>query len=187
MNKKEREEYKRNKIRNLYVYAHKNMRDIMNTLNSDPEYIRKCGKIAYNTVAYWVNRKIKPELENAIDSDALETFNAEFTRSIEFIDGEISDITKILEENEDMKPDDRLKYINMRHRMEIDKMTLLADRALPLAVKKWKTERTRHYGTIKKVDEEIIPAIVFKDRVRPKNLNEVTEKLQDKSKELDNG
>ncbi len=168
MNKKEREDYKRNKIRYLYVYAHKNMKDIMITLNSDPEFTRKCGKIAYNTVAYWVNKKIKPELENAIDSDALETFNAEFTRSIEFIDGEISDLTKIIEDNPDMKPDDRLKYINMRHRMEIDKMTLLADRALPLAVKKWKTERTKHYGTIKLVKDDKIPEIVFKDRVRPK-------------------
>ncbi len=179
MNKKEREEFKRNKIRYLWVYQHLNYKDITEYLNSDPEFIRKCGKIAITTVAYWVNKKIKPELENAVDSDAMEVFNAEFTRSIEFIDGEISDITKILDNSNDMKPDERLKYINMRHRMEIDKMTLLADRALPLSVKKWKKDRQRFTKTLKPIeDDEELPAIIFKDRVRPKTENQVLKKIE---------
>ena len=166
MNKKEREEFKRNKIRYLWVYQHLSYRDIADHLNNDPEFIRKCGKIAWPTVAYWV-KKIKAEFENAIDSDAMEIFNAEFMRSIEFIDGEISDLTKIID-TMDLKPEEKLKYINMRHRMEIDQMTLLSDKALPLSVKKWKKDRQRLTKTLNTVDEEVIPEITFKDRVKPK-------------------
>ena len=174
MKKKEREEFKRNKIRYLWVYQHLSYRDIADNLNNDPEFIRKCGKITHPTVAYWV-KKIKAEFENSIDSDAMEIFNAEFMRSIEFIDGEISDLTKIID-TMDLKPEDKLKYINMRHRMEIDKMTLLSDKALPLSVKKWKKDRQKFTKTLKSVDEEnIVPVLLpteipkeLKDRVRPK-------------------
>lgn len=172
MNKKERETFKRDKIRYLWVYQHLSYTDIADKLNSDPEFVRKCGKIAMTTVAYWVNNKIKPEFENAVNSDAMEVFNAEFMRSVEFIDGEISDLTKIIE-NEDLKPDDRLRYISMRHRMEIDKMTLLADKALPLSVKKWKKDRQRFTKTLTPIEDDTpITAIIFKDRVKPKLLDE---------------
>ena len=167
MNKKERETFKRDKIRYLWVYQHLTYKDIADNLNSDPEFIRKCGKIAITTVAYWVTKKIKPEYENAVNADAMEVFNAEFMRSVEFIDQEISDITKILKM--DLDDDSRLKYMNARHKMEIDKMTLLSDKALPLSVKKWKKDRQRLTSTLKPIgDDEPIPAIIFKDRVRPK-------------------
>lgn len=163
MNKKEKEEFKRNKIRYLYVYQHLSYKDIAEHLNQDPEFKRKCGSIAIPTVAYWV-KKIRAEMESLIDGDAMEIFNAEFMRSVEFIDGEISDITKILD-TQDLKPEERLKYINMRHRMEIDKMTLLSDRALPLSVKKWKADRKRYTKTLKSIDETITPKIDFSKRV----------------------
>ena len=112
MNKKEREEFKRSKIRYYWVYMHLTYKDIADKLNADPEFKHKCGHIAVPTVAYWV-RKIKGEFESLIDNDAMEIFNAEFMRSVEFIDGEISDLTKLLDTME-LSPDEKLKYINMR-------------------------------------------------------------------------
>lgn len=141
MKLKDRQKYKRDRIRNLYVYQHKSLRDIADFLNNDPEFKRICGTIAVPTVQYWVS-KIKKELDNAISIDGLERFTAEFVRASEFMDGTISDISKMLE-NPNLKQGEKITLINLRHRILIDKMTLLADRELPLTVKKYKKDREK--------------------------------------------
>lgn len=155
MNKKERETFKRDKIRYLWTAKHMSIRDMADYLNNDAEFVRKCGKISHPTVQYWL-KKIKAEYENFIDEDAMEKFTAEFVRSVEFQDNEISTITKILEDPE-LKPSDRLAFLNLRHRIEIDKMTLLSDRALPLTVKKYKADRKKIIQHLKPVEEERPP------------------------------
>jgi predicted DNA-binding ArsR family transcriptional regulator len=168
---KERVEYKRNRIRTLWTYEHLSIRDIAETLNSDPEFIRKCGKISVPSVQQHLT-KIKREYENNIDSDGLERYTSEFARSVEFMDGEISDITKLLNDKE-LKHDERIKYLTLRHRIEVEKMTLLADREIPLTVKKYKKDRQLWAKTLKPVEEEpeqINPdkALRLSNRILPK-------------------
>lgn len=140
MDKKEREEYKKEKIRSLYIFQHFSLRAIAETLSNDPEFVRITGgKIAYPTVNYWV-KQIKEELEKSTDSDGMERFVAEFIRKSEFMDGEISDLTKMIA-SPSLKMDDKIKLITLRHRIAVDQVTLLADRELPLTVKKYKKDR----------------------------------------------
>lgn len=139
MKYKEQKAFKRDKIRSLWIYNHHTIREIADILNKDPEFVHKCGKIAVPTVQYQL-QKIKAEMELLIDGDDLEKFTAEFARSVEFQDGEISDCTKLIE-SPDIKLEDKIKLMGLRHKIEIDKMTLLSDRAVPLTVKKWKKDR----------------------------------------------
>lgn len=150
MKHKERLAFKRDKIRRLWIYGHHTINEIAEILNKDPEFIHKCGKIAVPTVHYQL-KKIKAELEQMIDGDDLEKFTAEFARSVEFQDGEISDCTKLIE-SPDIKLEDKIRLISLRHKIEIDKMTLLSDRAVPLTVKKWKNDR-------KELTNRILPKI----------------------------
>ncbi len=154
MNKKEREEYKRDKIRNLWVYMGLSIRSIADLLNKDPEFIRKCGSISVPTVQYWI-KKIKGELENAIDIDGMERFTAEFVRTSEFMDSEVDDLTNMIN-SPNIKMDDKIKLINLRHRVKVDQMTLLADRELPLTVKKYKKDRQKNLSLLPKEEPQML-------------------------------
>ena len=174
MKRKEIQTYKRDKIRDLYIYGGYNYKTIAEKLNQNPEFVRRCGEIPVTTVAWWINKKIKPEFESYVNADALEIFNADYMRSLEFMEGTISDISHILE-TEELKPDERIRYMSLRQKVKVEQMTLLADRALPLAVKKWKAQRKQYVGTLKQADESVITEITFKDRVRPDVIKKVEE------------
>lgn len=173
MNKKEREQYKYDKIRYFYIYRSLSYGAIADELNADIEFVKRCGKTNASTVGYWVTQKIKPELDSFLEGDALDSFNAEFMRSMEFKDGEISDIGIILKRT-DLDDSDRIKYMTLRHQIETAKMTLLADKAVPLSVRKWRKDRNKYTSKpgIVTVDKPPELAEVLKDRVRPKDENE---------------
>ena len=180
--KKKSELYKRDRIRNLYVYSHYTQKDITDALNNDAEFKRKCGSISQPTVAYWI-KKIKAEMENAIDIDGLERFTAEFVRKSEFMDNEISEITKILEDKE-IKMEDRIKLMNMRHRMSVDQITLLADKELPLTVKKYKADRKVFTDRLNLITEDETPKIEFKNASdNPAYKNRVLKKVDEERQE----
>lgn len=162
MKKKEREDYKRKRIRDLYVYAHKSLREIADILNNDHEFKRVCGHIAVPTVQYWVT-KIKSELENAIGADAIEKYTAEYIRKMQFMDEEIDSISKMLE-SKSLKDDDRLKLMRFRHDVVKDELMMLQDHELPLAIKKMKNDRHKTVSnyTLIKDEEKPIP-IEFKE------------------------
>jgi len=182
--KKKREDYKRDRIRYLYVYAHYSQKDIADLLNSDPEFKRKCGSISIPTVAYWI-KKIKGELENAIDIDGLERFTAEFVRKSEFMDNEVSEVTKLLQDK-GMKMEDRIKLMNMRHRMAVDQITLLADKELPLTVKKYKNDRKVFTDRLNLITDEEQPKIEFKDvSDNPKFKNRVVKEEDEEPRQED--
>lgn len=172
LKQKERLAFRRDKIRKLYIYRHLTLQDITDHINGDPETVNKCGKTSRATVAYDL-KKIKKEMENMVDGDGLDRYTAEFMRSCEFQDGEISDITKILATNTDLSMKDKIALMQLRHRIEIDKMTLLSDREIPLTVKKLKKDRAELVDRLNviKPDEEITSITnleKFPNRVRPK-------------------
>ena len=169
LTKAQRTEFKRDRIRKLWTYQHLNIADIVDTLNNDPEFVKKCGKTVYSTVQ-WNLKKIKAEYENNIDSDGLERYTAEFGRSVEFQDGEISDITKLLSDTS-LPMKDQIALLTLRHRIEIDKMTLMADREIPLTVKKYKKDRqlwSKSLNTVEETPELPNLEKQFPTRVRPK-------------------
>lgn len=170
--KKERENFKRQKIYELYVYGNKEATAISKTLNQDAEFVRKCGKIPPISVRYWIN-KIKKELEHAVDSDGMERFVAEFTRKAMFFDKEISDITDLLEK-QDLKLDERHKFMSLRHQIAKDSITILSDHELPLTVKKYKKDRELMNRNLKTIDEDLTPKIEFK-QLDPRLKNRVAE------------
>ena len=52
--------------------------------------------------------------------------------------------------------DIKIKLMRLRHEIRLDKMKMLQDIELPLAVKKLKLERNKKYETIKTVEPEKI-------------------------------
>ena len=50
--------------------------------------------------------------------------------------------------------DIKIKLMRLRHEIRLDKMKMLQDIELPLAVKKLKLERKKKYDTIKTVEPE---------------------------------
>ena len=149
MNRKEKSEEIRNKIRDLYIFFHKSPSSIQRELSSDEEFIRKYGSITIPGVNYHI-QKIKSEYEMYIGEDAIDKYTAEFVRLQNSFDAELDDVDEMIKKTED--EDVRIKLMRLRHEIRLDKMKMLQDIELPLAVKKLKLERKKKLNTIKTIE-----------------------------------
>ena len=153
MERKEKTEHIRNKIRDLYIFFHKSPSSIQRELCADEEFIRRFGTITIPGVNYHI-QKIKSEYEQYIGEDAIDKYTAEFVRLQNSFDSELDDVDEMLKMTED--EDVRIKLMRLRHEIRLDKMKMLQDIELPLAVKKLKIERKKKYDTIKTIEPEKI-------------------------------
>ena len=94
MNRKEKSEEIRNKIRDLYIFFHKSPSSIQRELSSDEEFIRKYGSITIPGVNYHI-QKIKSEYEMYIGEDAIDKYTAEFVRLQNSFDAELDDVDAV--------------------------------------------------------------------------------------------
>jgi len=149
-NRQKRTDEVRSKIRDLYIFFHKSPSSITRELNEDQEFTRKYGTITVPGVNYHI-QKIKSEYEQFIGEDAIDKYTAEFVRLQNSFDHELDDVDEMIKATED--EDVRIKLMRLRHEIRLDKMKMLQDIELPLAVKKLKMERKKKLSTIKEIPQ----------------------------------
>ena len=142
----------RNVIRDKYIFFHMSATAIEKELNSDQDFTRKYGTITVPGVHYHI-QKIKSEYEKYIGEDAIDKYTAEFVRLQNSFDKELEDVDEMIKRTED--DDVIIKLMRLRHEIRLDKMKMLQDIELPLAVKKLKIERSKKYDTLKKINEPV--------------------------------
>lgn len=127
----------------------------MRSINEDSQLKNKFGEVAIADVHYHV-KKIRKDLEDSLDFDALEKYTAEYVRFQHSIESEIEDVEKIIQLCDKEKEKEtwlRLK----RHKKELmeTKLRALQDHELPLTVRKLKRERDSKTKVLKLVEEPI--------------------------------
>ena len=142
----------RNKVRDLYIFFHKSASAIQKELNTNQEFISKYGTITVPGVNYHI-QKIKSEYEKYIGEDAIDKYTAEFVRLQNSFDAELDDVDEMIKATEE--DDIKIKLMRLRHEIRLDKMKMLQDIELPLAVKKLKLERKKKYDTLEVVPKEL--------------------------------
>jgi hypothetical protein len=140
----------RNVIRDKYIFFHMSATAIEKDLNRDQVFTRKYGTITVPGVHYHI-QKIKSEYEKYIGEDAIDKYTAEFVRLQNSFDKELEDVDEMIKRSD--TDDVIIKLMRLRHEIRLDKMKMLQDIELPLAVKKLKIERNKKYDTLKKVEE----------------------------------
>ena len=143
----------RNKIRDLYIFFHKSASAIEKELNATQEFTSKYGNITVPGVNYHI-QKIKSEYEKYIGEDAIDKYTAEFVRLQNSFDAELDDVDEMIKATEE--EDIKIKLMRLRHEIRLDKMKMLQDIELPLAVKKLKLERKKKYDSVTIVEPEAI-------------------------------
>ena len=78
-----------------YVMFHESQRAIARELNEDIKLKARFGSVDLVTVHYHIC-KIRIELENSLDFDALDRYTAEYVRFQHSIETEIEDVEKII-------------------------------------------------------------------------------------------
>ena len=139
----------RDKIRDLYIFFHKSASAIERELNGDSNFVRRFGNITIPGVNYHI-QKIKSEYERFIGEDAIDKYTAEFVRLQNSFDQELEDVDEMIRRTD--SEDVRIKLMRLRHEIRLDKMKMLQDIELPLAVKKLKLERKKKLDTIKTIE-----------------------------------
>ena len=130
----------------------KQIRAIEKELNSDQDFTRKYGTITVPGVHYHI-QKIKSEYEKYIGEDAIDKYTAEVVRLQNSFDAELDDVDEMIKATEE--EDIKIKLMRLRHEIRLDKMKMLQDIELPLAVKKLKLERKKKYDTLEVVPKEL--------------------------------
>jgi len=141
----------RDKIRDLYIFFHKSASAIERELNGDSNFVRRYGNITIPGVNYHI-QKIKGEYERFIGEDAIDKYTAEFVRLQNSFDQELEDVDEMIRRTD--SEDVRIKLMRLRHEIRLDKMKMLQDIELPLAVKKLKLERNKKLKKLNVVEED---------------------------------
>ena len=141
----------RDKIRDLYIFFHKSASAIERELNGDSNFVRRYGNITIPGVNYHI-QKIKSEYERFIGEDAIDKYTAEFVRLQNSFDQELEDVDEMIRRTD--SEDVRIKLMRLRHEIRLDKMKMLQDIELPLAVKKLKLERNKKLKKLNVVEED---------------------------------
>lgn len=103
-----------------------------------------------STVHVYVS-KIEKEMMHYMDEDTFLKYIAEFTRSRATFDREIEEIDEMLSKLDINTKEDKpviARLIDSRHQIRLDKMKILQDLELPLAVKKFKKERDEMHSKL---------------------------------------
>src|SRR3990167_3881254 len=114
--------------------------------------------------------KIEKELESMISEDAIDKYVSEFVRMRTIFDNESEEMSKIIDTLSDDDPKEleaKIKLINARHAVRLDKMKMLQDIELPIAIKKYKREREKFNNRLEVVTE--IPTLTVREIHWPKD------------------
>lgn len=126
----------------MWVYRGMNARQIAKEINTNSDLLSKYGKVTPDGIHYHIVQ-IRKELDNTVNEDALDIYVSEFIRERERIEGEIEDIQSLIDDTDKKDKELLIKLYKIRHEFGIDKMRLLQDVELPIAVKKMKSEREK--------------------------------------------
>ena len=126
----------------MWVYRGMNARQIAKEINTNTDLLSKYGKVTPDGIHYHIVQ-IRKELDNTVNEDALDIYVSEFIRERERIEGEIEDIQSLIDDTDKKDKELLIKLYKIRHEFGIDKMRLLQDVELPIAVKKMKSEREK--------------------------------------------
>jgi hypothetical protein len=137
-------------IYTLYVTNHMSEPACVDFINDEKNnYLSKLGKVSVSDVHYHVV-KIRQQLDESIDHDALDRYTAEYVRIQHALEHEIEAVEKtlaLIDPKE--KPDVWMRLRRLKKDLMIDKIRVLQDHELPLTVRKFKKERDKKIGTIK--------------------------------------
>jgi len=145
----------RDYIYDHYVMFHESQRAITRELNEDSKLKARFGPVDLSSVHYHV-AKIRVDLENSLDFDALERYTAEYVRFQHSIETEIEDIERIIKLI-DMDKEKEMWLKFKRHKKDLmeTKLRALQDHELPLTVRKLKRERDNKNKMLKVVEMPI--------------------------------
>lgn len=136
-------------IYDQYVFAHKSERAVMRSINEDPKLKSHFGEVGPSDVDYHV-KKIKVQLENTLDVDAVDKYTAEFIRFQNSIESEIEDVEDIIKLiDKEKEKETWIKLKRLKKELMETKLRALQDHELPLVVRKLKRERDSRNRTIK--------------------------------------
>jgi len=137
-------------IWDLWVYHGMGVQQIANHINSTNELKSEFGEVSQQGVYYHVV-KIRDELENTVNEDALDSYVGEFIRAKEGLDSDIEAVDKLIqsEKSQELPNSETLiKLMRLKHEIKVDRFKLLQDVELPIRVKKLKREREKMIGTM---------------------------------------
>jgi len=145
----------RDYVYDRYVMFHESQRAITRGINENPDLVRIYGEVGLSDIHYHV-KKIRIDLENSLDFDALDRYTAEYVRFQHSIETEIEDLEKVIQ----LCDKDKEKEIWLRlkgHKLKLmeTKLKALQDHELPLTVRKLKKERENRMKILKVVEEPV--------------------------------
>lgn len=141
-----------------YVWLGRGQSSILRKIEDDTDLQRRFGgEMSAAVISYHV-KQILEELENSIDFDAMDKFVGEYLRYQQTIDSEISDVDGMINLiDKEKKPDLWLSMKRFKKDLLDSRIKALADHELPLAVKKFKKERSlkrEHILNLSEVKDE---------------------------------
>lgn len=135
-----------------YVFAHESERAIMRSINEDSKLKSHFGELAPCDVHYHTS-KIKQELENTLDVDAIDKYSAEYIRFNNSIESEIEDVEEIIKlTDKENEKEVWIRLKRLKKELMETKLKSLQDHELPLVVRKLKRERDARNRTIKIIE-----------------------------------
>jgi len=133
----------------LYVTNHMSEPACMNFINDEKNgYLGRIGKVGVSDIHYHIV-KIRIDLDNSLDLDALSRYTAEYVRIQYALEHEIEDVEKtirLIDPKENPAVWGSLK--RLKKELMIDKIRVLQDHELPLTVRQFKKERDKKFKTI---------------------------------------
>lgn len=135
-------------VYNQWMYFGMNAYQISDEINASTELMSKFGKTSAIGIRYHIV-KIREELENSINEDAMDTYIGEFIRGMEGYDQDVHSIDTLINHEkhdglDNANKDVLIRLYRLRHEIKTDKFKMLQDSALPLQVKKLKRERDKY-------------------------------------------
>lgn len=155
----------RDYIYDRYVMFHMSQRAITRSINESPELVRAYGHVGLSDVHYHV-KKIRIDLENSLDFDALDRYTAEYVRFQHSIETEIEDLEEVIKLC-DLNKEKEIWLRLKRHKKELmeTKLKALQDHELPLTVRKLKKERDSRTKILKVVEEPVEMPMIDKEEI----------------------
>ena len=147
-----------------YIWLGRGQSSILKKIEDDPDLRRRFGgDISGPVISYHV-KQINEELENSIDFDAMDKFVGEYLRYQQTIDNEINDIEGMINLiDKEKKPELWLTMKKYKKDLLDSRLRALADHELPLAVKKFKKERSLKRERVIQLSEVVEPTPIGVD------------------------
>jgi len=146
-------------IYDRYIFMHMSERAIMRSINENTALHSKFGDISPPDIHYHV-AKIKIQLEETLDMDAIDKYTAEYVRFQTSIESEIEDVQGMLDCTNETEKEVWIRLKRLKKELMETKLKALQDHELPLVVRKLKREREM------KGHKKVVPTLEVKDAER---------------------